>query len=347
MTATMTKTQRAKCRICNYSVKLRKDGSYCNHRGCKGGGLFPSKKKTATATKVAILLDKSSSMFSIRDATMKAFNNITAPLRSTDYKVSYYTFSDQVQLEWENRAASSLPRLKDYRPSGMTALNRALSDAIKGLRDDGSSSYLVICLTDGYENASHGITNKMVGDLITKCIATDRWTFTIACPDPNAIQLPIPPGNITKWDDVTSVGVRTSRGVSEYVKARSSGKTRVDKFYVDVGNQAVAPKVQLHGIRKLTVKRAGSIKDAVIAHKLTYVAGSCYYELLKKEFVSAKKQVILEHRKTGKYYDGRTVLNVYEDKHFEPGNLGEWRVWVQSTSYNRKLLAKMSLLYRA
>jgi hypothetical protein len=73
-----------------------------------------------------------------------------------------------------------------------------------------------------------------------------------------------------------------------------------------------------------------------------YVKGSAYYKLEKPETVQGYKEIAVRNRKTGKVYSGpnaRQVLGLpSHDIRIAPGDHGDWDIFVQSTSVNRKLL---------
>lgn len=90
------------------------------------------------------------------------------------------------------------------------------------------------------------------------------------------------------------------------------------------------------------VRRDDSI--AAVTQRLTkqdYVTGQAYYPLLAIEFIPAAREFALWHGKTGMLLTGpgvRAAVGVPPgDVTIGPGALGEWRVFVQSGSPNRKL----------
>jgi len=141
-------------------------------------------------TRVAIILDRSSSMGSIRDVTISTFNEQVDAIKETakesDTRVSLVTFADHVDepIIW-NKPVKSLKKLtrEDYRPSGMTAMNDAVGltiDKLRGLPEaaDEDVSFLVVIISDGLENASQEYTSQLIANRIGPLQDSGRWTFT-------------------------------------------------------------------------------------------------------------------------------------------------------------------------
>lgn len=353
------------CDVCGKSQKIKQNGRLCKHGACKGENTFPRGETSVTMTQVAVCLDRSTSMHGLRHQAINAFNQMMEPIRSQKdgYLASYYTFGDSATREWTDRKPSSLPLLDadSYQPSGMTAMLDAIGMAIEDLRDDGDSSYLVIVITDGEENYSKKWNSKRLADKIKELQRTDRWTFAISCPKGQSQRLSqnlkIPLGNFEEWDQTSQgaamMAASNKGAVSRFTDARSRGSRSVQNFYVNIGKKDVKDVLKQvgeaqHGrYKKITTKKACQISEAITDAGITFVKGCAYYELQKPETVQHYKRVVLEHRDTGKLYDQNTRdaigLGNGTGK-VKLGNLGDWIVWVQSTSVNRKLLAKMKLL---
>lgn len=99
------------------------------------------------------------------------------------------------------------------------------------------------------------------------------------------------------------------------------------------------------------VKCDATIRDFVERRRLRFEAGRGFYELTKAVTVQPHKEVILENRETGEMYTGvearkalglPTTGNVRVNRGAVPL---EFRAFVQSTSYNRKLLGGTAFLY--
>ena len=115
----------------------------------------------------------------------------------------------------------------------------------------------------------------------------------------------------------------------------------------------------------LHVESKCSIKDFVLKNSLIFKTGRGFYEFTKPEIISNKKEVVLLDRKTGDMFTGREAadmiggllllcfVKIFKNALFPAGGSGRmkpavldsWRVFVQSTSYNRVLVADTGFLY--
>jgi hypothetical protein len=102
----------------------------------------------------------------------------------------------------------------------------------------------------------------------------------------------------------------------------------------------------------LLVNRECSIRTFVESNGIVYRAGRGFYQFTKSEEIQERKEVILQHKLTGDFFTGEKVREMIglpfgvrgtiRPKYFE-----EYNVFVQSTSYNRKLLNNTKFLYEA
>ena len=213
-----------------------------------------SKKPT---THVALILDRSSSMSSIREEAIGAFNDQLRVIREesedgTPNLVTLTTFATTVDdFQFFDEAPKQIPTLTldRYQPGGSTALLDAIMKTVDAFRklpdaDDPDTSFLVAVITDGEENSSqeYSLRNdgpKRVGETIKELEATQRWTFTYLCAnvDPTKIQrtLNISAGNTMSFtaDRSGTVAASTfhSASTSNYLKARKMGLTSTPTFY--------------------------------------------------------------------------------------------------------------------
>ena len=92
-----------------------------------------------------------------------------------------------------------------------------------------------------------------------------------------------------------------------------------------------------------------SIKEFVTRNSLLFSAGRGFYEFTKPEIISAKKEVVLVDRDTGDMFTGQEACELVGagrgGGRVKPADLARWRVFVQSTSYNRVLVADTGFLY--
>jgi len=180
-------------------------------------------EKQDSALNVIIVLDHSGSMRDIRRSTISAFNVFLAKQRKevgadTTF-FSLYLFADTVERIRSNIPGNRVPDLsrENYRPDGQTSLLDAIGIAVRDterrlqdrLQDD---EVLVVCLTDGQENASHIYEFTSVRHLVRQKIE-ENWEFLwLGSNDRSrqfAINLGIPEDNIEIFK-VNDAGIRES-----------------------------------------------------------------------------------------------------------------------------------------
>lgn len=134
--------------------------------------------------KVILVVDASSSMYSTKQETIDAVENLIEEHRKlTDKKVriQIYTFDSSV------REAVPLIKLKEYkgafaasyRPSGMTALFDGIGKAItENINDTEFVKTSLVILTDGQENSSQEFNKASATELITKVQDELGWDVT-------------------------------------------------------------------------------------------------------------------------------------------------------------------------
>lgn len=93
-----------------------------------------------------------------------------------------------------------------------------------------------------------------------------------------------------------------------------------------------------------------SIREFVEANGLLFKTGRGFYEFTKPELVQEKKEVVLRDKATGDMFSGDRAraligLNPGERARVKPTHLTRFDVFVQSTSYNRKLIRGTRFLY--
>jgi hypothetical protein len=101
----------------------------------------------------------------------------------------------------------------------------------------------------------------------------------------------------------------------------------------------------------LAVDEDCSIKNFVEGRGLSFKAGKGFYEFTKAEMIGAKKEVVLMKKDTGELFEGevaRKIIGLGDvDKKCKPSDSRDYRVFIQSTSYNRKLVGGTGFLYEA
>jgi hypothetical protein len=272
-----------------------------------------------------------------------------------------------------------------YNINGSTALLDCVGRAVEDLSQfhkstTGDHSFLLITLTDGQENNSvtYGLGplyNRFLsgGDrpadyekfnkLMKEKIATDAWTFAFLVPKgdkaPFVNNFGVLEGCIQEWDTTAKgleiAGKQAAAGISNYYAARAQGKRSVTSFFTDI---AEIPKSHIRSTltdltsqfyRRLVPKEM-PIKEFAIKEFGNFAPGKALYELTKREEIQDYKQVIIEDKATSKLYggdEGRKLIGLPSAGTIKvsPGAHGDYRIFVQSTSVNRKLVRGTTLLY--
>ena len=98
----------------------------------------------------------------------------------------------------------------------------------------------------------------------------------------------------------------------------------------------------------LHVAERCSIKEFVQNNSLLFKTGRGFYEFTKPEKISDKKEVVLVDKETGDMFTGQEACDLIGAGgvgRIKPSSLDQWRVFVQSTSYNRVLMPDTGFLY--
>lgn len=139
---------------------------------------------------------------------------------------------------------------------------------------------------------------------------------------------------------------RGPKARAETVSAPTSRRRR--PYFVDssTGLKPVHPA----RFQVLRVDDDASIMDFVEDNGLTFRKGRGFYELTKTVKVQHHKEIILQDRRTGDFYTGAAARDLLglprgADAKLKPVDLDKYKVFIQSTSVNRKLLGDTHFLY--
>jgi len=277
-----------------------------------------------------------------------------------------------VEREVINSNVTMLQPIRDgkYIADGSaTPLFDSVGDLIEQLQavpdaNDPDVSFVVMVITDGGENSSKKWSGASISKKMKELRQTDRWTFSFRVPRGYKHELTrygIPEGNILEWDQ-TDRGVQvasaaTRSAVKDFYTARSMGVKSTDKFYADLSTVTLKEvKTALVDISKeVTVYEidaandGAQIRDFVNEQSVTFVKGCAFYELKKTEEVQGYKQIAIRDKTTGAVYSGfgaRDLLGLPQSDNVKlaPGMHGNYEIYVQSTSINRKLTKGMGLM---
>jgi hypothetical protein len=258
----------------------------------------------------------------------------------------------------------------DWPTLGGTPLFDAIGEAIKlhqQLPDyaDPEVSFLVFVTTDGRDEHSKVYNRSRIVDLIRSLNKDGRWT--IVCRVPKGLRysldnLDIPAGNIQEWE-TTEAGMRastvaTQSAVDTYFRDKASGKKSSTVFYADATNvntnalQEIDMKGEKIALYVIDPQDNGiEIMPFILTKRQQYLKGAAFYQLTKTEArIQPDKEIILRDRKTGKLYGGPSArkaigLDTINNARLHPGDHGNYDVFIQSESINRKLVGGSGLLY--
>lgn len=274
---------------------------------------------------------------------------------------------------------SSLAGLKPIHESeydtraGSTRLFDTVVECINILKsvpdyNDADVSFVVMITTDGGDNASR-TSGTQLARMINELQSTDKWTFVFRVPRDGVRTLTsmgIPSDNILAWEQsaqgVQAATAATSSAMDSFYQARTTGTRATRSFYANMASvkpeqvkavlEDVSTKVTLYPVAQ--AEHDMQIRDFV--EKRTGKAllkGAAFYQLTKSEDkVQASKKICIRDKQSNAIYYGtaaRQLLGIplYDDIRLKPDNLGQYDVFIQSTSVNRKVQAGSHILYWA
>jgi uncharacterized protein YegL len=362
-------------------------------RAAAGGNKVSTKNEVASApasadlvNHIVFVVDRSGSMSRIKSQVVRVFNNqldtVQRNARSAGQKSFLSTFMFHSTVDKPRHLVApveKVPKLapKDFQLGGSTALLDAVGTAITRLQKakgatNKNTSFLVIVITDGHENASRHYKKSLKG-LIAQVQKTGRWSLAFLVPpgsENTLTRFGIPKGNVTRWD-ATAKGAKVmdeklAAGLKTFYAARASGQKSVTAFFttdmskVDVKTLS-ALKDLSKGFARWPVDKERSIREFVntklqsspaLRKKLgnEYEPGRGFYELTKPETVQPRKNIAIFDKKTKAIFGGdqaRKVLGMPSGSNVKvkPGNHMDYSIFVESTSNNRKLVRGTTLLY--
>ncbi|BDY32218.1 MULTISPECIES: vWA domain-containing protein [Mycolicibacterium] len=139
-----------------------------------------------TRTLIAVLLDRSGSMESIKADTEGGFNAFIDQQRATPgtVHVTLAQFDTDYDVVYANREIGAVPRL-ELQPRGATALYDALGRLVTDVGAELSAlpeherpgKVIVVVLTDGHENSSKEWTHEAIRAVIRRQESEYAWDF--------------------------------------------------------------------------------------------------------------------------------------------------------------------------
>lgn len=326
---------------------------------------------------IALVVDKSGSMSSLSDNVITVFDAEISHLRqrsvdlNQETRISVYLFNGDVDCLVFDMDVMRMPSLRSYyRTSGQTALLDAYGKAVEDMKRlpelYGDHAFLVYGFTDGEENSSRKYSSGSFASLVKSL--PEHWT--VVCMVPNARGLAeakkfgFAANNLQIWStDVKGtqeMGKSFRSGMDNYMTLRSQG-VRGTKAFFSTDLSGITERVVAHELNELVPTKfaifpvrgtvAQKIKEFVESWtRKPYITGSTYYELTKTEHIQSYKEVCIQNKATGKVYAGAEArkllaLPAVETK-VVPGDHGDWRIFIQSTSVNRNLIPGTLVLVR-
>ncbi|MFC9436223.1 VWA domain-containing protein [Nocardia sp. NPDC057030] len=186
-------------------------------------------------TLIAVLLDRSGSMQSIKSDTEGGFNAFIEEQRKVPktIEVTLARFDTEYECVYANRPLAQVPPL-DLQPRGMTALYDAVgrlvtdvgAELAKRPEAERPGTVIVVVLTDGHENSSSEWSHIAVKSLITQQQDVYSWNFLFLGANMDAVAI----GTRMGFDPGNSITYAAApQGVSGVFRAASASSARIQK----------------------------------------------------------------------------------------------------------------------
>lgn len=140
-----------------------------------------------------LIVDRSGSMSDCIEATINGYNeqlnrirNMQTEFPDQDIRMGLTMFNTHIDMQAvakDLKNAAPLTR-KNYVPDGGTALYDAIGQSVLHLEEsfarqsDIPATFVIVVLTDGYENSSNLFNLQQIRALIQRLEATEKWTFS-------------------------------------------------------------------------------------------------------------------------------------------------------------------------
>jgi len=315
---------------------------------------------------IGFVVDRSGSMSHLSRRVVEVFDAQIQHLRrrsielNQETRVSVYLFDNVVEcVVFDMDVMRDISLAKLYSVRGATALMDATGQSIEDMRKIpelySDHAFLLYALTDGEENQSARYTAARLNSTINKL--PDNWTVACLVPDVRgkheAKKFGFPEGNIEIWS-TTVIGLETAgksmtNATDAFMTNRAKGiRGTKSLFKMDTSTikltdiQSKLEEMKKNDYTIYSVDQTSQIRTFVETKSgEIYVKGSAYYQLEKPETVQAGKNVAIRHKKTKKVYSGGNARKVLGLPDYEvrvaAEDHGDWDIFIQSTSVNRKL----------
>lgn len=316
---------------------------------------------------ISLIVDRSSSMrgqpvVDVFDKNLEYLKNRSVEL-DQETRISIYLFNDTVECLTFDMDVMRFKSLQGYwEPSGQTALIDAVHKSVEDNRKlpelYGDHAFLQYVITDGQENRSrqsaqslNTLLQSLPDNWTTACLVPDRSGYTYA------ERFGFNGGSIAIWDTnakgaFEKVGQQFTQAVDNYMTMRSTG-VRGTKGLFTLDSKGLT-KSNLQEIPQryfdiYPVHQESPIKDYVESFTgEKYRLGSTYHTPVKPIKIQDYKGILVQDVKNGRVYEGnnlRSLLGIpTQTVDVDPGQHKDWRIFVQSTSANRKLFKDTFIL---
>lgn len=128
---------------------------------------------------IHVVLDRSGSMETCRDTTLKAVNDYISQVAkdAPGSTISITTFDDREILTpvKDQPITSAVLHPGDFEPRGMTPLYDAIGKVVGDLDNATAQDKALVIVTDGYENASRKFTAKQIKTMLDDRQENENW----------------------------------------------------------------------------------------------------------------------------------------------------------------------------
>ncbi|PXX67074.1 hypothetical protein DFR70_103830 [Nocardia tenerifensis] len=186
-------------------------------------------------TLIAVLLDRSGSMQSIKSDTEGGFGAFIEEQRKLPktIEVTLARFDTEYECVYTNRPIAEVPAL-ELQPRGMTALYDAVgrlvtdvgAELAKRPEQERPGTVIVVVLTDGHENSSKEWTHSAVKSLITQQQEVYDWNFLFLGANMDAVEIGTQMGFLRR-NSITYAAA--PQGVSGVFRAASASSARLQR----------------------------------------------------------------------------------------------------------------------
>jgi len=195
-------------------------------------------------SQISVVLDRSGSMESVRQATIDGFNEFIEGQKNVpgDANVTLIQFDTENswELVFEGKPVKQAPKLtiETYKPRGGTPLHDALGHTIVDLGEklskikehDRPGKVIIVVMTDGLENSSTKYTSSKLAEMIKHQREVYKWEFVFLGANQDAIltgeSLNIPRHSSMSYAANTPATANMMRSTSANIASYRSGQAQ-------------------------------------------------------------------------------------------------------------------------